>query len=352
MKDLDKNKGFCTLNRNKEYLAPEILEGKDYNEKCDLWSLGVIIYYLYFKEFPIPGNSDYEIVKNCKNIKLKETGDEIFDDLIKKLLNVNVDKRLTWEEYFNHPFFIPYGDYKKYYEIENIIGETKNAKIYKAKEIKTQEYRAIKIYRKNRLKQIVYDKIKNEINHMEMLEGKNKENKNTVKIYENNFENETEIAFVMELCDDNLLNAFTDKIIIFNSDEIYNMLIQLNESFKIMNENKLIHCALNLQNILIKKEGINYIYKLKLTEDSNILNDINIKVKIKDMPHFFAPEILKGKSINETVDLWSLGVIIYDLYFSEYPYPGEGEIKILDEIKTNKELKKTNNKDLDDLIEQ
>ena len=352
LKDLDKKKGFFTLNIKKEFLAPEILEEKDYNEKCDLWSLGVIIYYLYFKKYPIPGNSASGIVKNCNNIELQKSGDEIFDDLIKKLLNVNVDKRLTWEEYFNHPFFIPYGDYKKYYEIEKIIGETSNAMIYKAKEIKTQEYRAIKVYRKDTLKQIAYDKIKNEINHMKMLEGKNKENKHTVKIYENNFENETEIAIVMELCDNNLLDAFTDKIIIFNSDEIYNMLIQLNESFRIMNENKLIYCALNLQNILIKKEGINYIYKLKLTEDSNILNNIDIKGNIRDMPHFFAPEILKGKSINETVDLWSLGVIIYDLYFNEFPYPGDSEIKILDKIETNKELKKTNNKDLDDLIEQ
>ena len=34
-------------------MAPEILEGKDiYDNKCDLWSIGVIIYQLYFNEFP------------------------------------------------------------------------------------------------------------------------------------------------------------------------------------------------------------------------------------------------------------------------------------------------------------
>ena len=37
-------------------MAPEILEGNtNYDNKCDLWSIGVIIYQLYFNEFPYKG---------------------------------------------------------------------------------------------------------------------------------------------------------------------------------------------------------------------------------------------------------------------------------------------------------
>ncbi len=33
------------------YMAPEILKG-NYSEKCDIWSCGVIMHYLLFKDFP------------------------------------------------------------------------------------------------------------------------------------------------------------------------------------------------------------------------------------------------------------------------------------------------------------
>ena len=36
---------------------------------------------------------------------LKETDNKELDDLIKKLLEKDPSKRLTWDEYFNHPFF-------------------------------------------------------------------------------------------------------------------------------------------------------------------------------------------------------------------------------------------------------
>ena len=40
-------------------LAPEVLSGGEYDSKADLWSLGVIIYICYFKEYLI-------ILKICK----------------------------------------------------------------------------------------------------------------------------------------------------------------------------------------------------------------------------------------------------------------------------------------------
>ena len=38
-------------------MAPEVLNEEDYNYKCDLWSLGVIIYQLFFKEYPYKGET-------------------------------------------------------------------------------------------------------------------------------------------------------------------------------------------------------------------------------------------------------------------------------------------------------
>lgn len=87
-------------------LAPEILKGEIYDNKIDLYSIGILMYQLYFNCHPF-GNSlseiNYKISNNESNIKL--SGNNIFDDLLQSLLQFNPENRISWENYFNHDFF-------------------------------------------------------------------------------------------------------------------------------------------------------------------------------------------------------------------------------------------------------
>ena len=135
------------------FIAPEILKKENYDEKSDLWSLGVIIYMLAFKQYPFNGDNELLIlnqINKFENSLHKQTGNEYLDDLIKKLLVEDPKKRLTWQQYFNHPFFKSQ-DFRNFYEIENKIGDTPFAKVYKAKLKGSNEYRAIKIFYKIRI---------------------------------------------------------------------------------------------------------------------------------------------------------------------------------------------------------
>lgn len=55
------------------YMAPEILLQSTYNEKCDVWSLGVILYCLLTGKPPFYGNSDQEILQRVKTGQYSES---------------------------------------------------------------------------------------------------------------------------------------------------------------------------------------------------------------------------------------------------------------------------------------
>ena len=61
---------------------------------------------MLFKEYPYNGKTEIQINQEIhKKNKLKPSGNKELDDLINKMLIINVDERISWENYFKHPFF-------------------------------------------------------------------------------------------------------------------------------------------------------------------------------------------------------------------------------------------------------
>ena len=121
------------------YTAPEVFSQK-YNEKCDIWSCGVIMYVLLSKRTPFTGEENDEIIKNIKKREydLKSPPfDKISEnafDLIQKLLNKNMDERINAQEALNHPWFKEQNSKELFNQIldENITNKLlENLKKYK-----------------------------------------------------------------------------------------------------------------------------------------------------------------------------------------------------------------------------
>ena len=91
------------------YIAPEVLNN-NYDEKCDMWSCGVILYVMLSGEPPFYGENDDEIYNHILNSEVKfnqKVWDDISNeaqDLIKKLLNKNHRERLSAVEALQHPW--------------------------------------------------------------------------------------------------------------------------------------------------------------------------------------------------------------------------------------------------------
>ena len=93
------------------YISPEVLQNK-YNEKCDIWSCGVIMYMMLSGQPPFKGDNDEEIYHSIKEGKFSfddEIWDEISSDaknLIKHLLIKDINKRYSAKQALNHPWII------------------------------------------------------------------------------------------------------------------------------------------------------------------------------------------------------------------------------------------------------
>jgi len=89
------------------YSSPEIIGGLEYNEKCDLWSLGITLFYLFFGYSPYGENPSINTIKNIvldnnNNFMIEKTNIPTLDILFKRLLVINPDYRMTYEEFFDY----------------------------------------------------------------------------------------------------------------------------------------------------------------------------------------------------------------------------------------------------------
>ena len=90
------------------FMAPEIFKGNGYKNNCDLYSIGVSIFLLYFGKLPFKEYITIDLLIKKKVFVPKIEEDKDLDDLVRKLLKDNPKERITWKEYFEHPFFKKY----------------------------------------------------------------------------------------------------------------------------------------------------------------------------------------------------------------------------------------------------
>lgn len=89
------------------YIAPEILE-RGYGKKCDLWSIGVILYTMTYGKPPFDGKTDRHIIRKVRlgHVDYKEPEgrhiSEPLKHLLRNLLQYDESKRIDCAEAMNH----------------------------------------------------------------------------------------------------------------------------------------------------------------------------------------------------------------------------------------------------------
>ena len=139
----EKNKKEKDVVGSSYYIAPEVLK-QSYNEKCDTWSVGVILYMTLVGRAPFDGKDDEEIIYKINSVDYNKNEPRLVKhspevrDLVSKLLDKDTEKRYSAKEALNHPWFKKYGgralfsnfdeeEIKPY--INNLLKYTFNSKI-------------------------------------------------------------------------------------------------------------------------------------------------------------------------------------------------------------------------------
>ena len=99
------------------YVAPEIINGENYDEKSDIWSFGITLYDLYFGDLPYgykpSKNRIIKAISDEENFHLKKSGIPSLDELFKGTLKINPKERFNHEQVFKIIFSPEFMDLKK-----------------------------------------------------------------------------------------------------------------------------------------------------------------------------------------------------------------------------------------------
>ena len=169
------------------------------------------------------------------------------------------------------------------------------------------------------------------------------------------FETKDSLYLIIELCDGNLQDFLKEKYSNGMPIPIIRKIFsQLNNALYTMINANHVHKNITLKNILYSytnKEKTDFIIKLNDFKSSGEINKNNLSNNIiTKINNYLSPEVLQGK-YNNNSDLYSLGVILYELKTNKYIFAGEDQNETLNN-KQNSLFNSTGDILLDDLLNQ
>ena len=257
----------------------------------------------------------------------------------------NTISSLISNDYFNNKY--------------KLIGEISNQQNIEEFKIQLKSnpsiYRCMRKIKKNSTqKQNMEIEDKSVYEEVNLLKGIN--HKHICKLYEC-ITTPNDYFLIMDYCKEGNLENKLKWSIKYSENQIKYLAFQLFSAVQYLNQNNYMHTDIKPINILIdeiiKNEKDEDLFNVKLLNFGSYGENIETNNNMNMLPYYVAPEIIDNK-FDVTSDVWSIGVIIYQMFYGEVPFGGESINEIYSNIKNGKVTQtssaSSNLKDLLDLI--
>ena len=214
------------------------------------------------------------------------------------------------------------------YERGKFLGKGGFAKCYEMRRVDTGLIYAAKVLDKRALvNKTSRNKLINEIKLHKKLHHENIVN------FEHFFEDKENVYILLELCSNQTLNDLIKRRKRLSEIEVQCYLLQILKGLKYIHNHKIIHRDLKPGNLFLNQK-----IQLKIGDfglASKLEYDGQKRYSICGTPNYIAPEILEEKGYSYEVDIWSLGVIAYTMFFGVTPFETDDADKTYKRIKAN-----------------
>ena len=237
---------------------------------------------------------------------------------------------------------------KKKYKVIEKIGAGAFGKVYKVRNLITQQLRAMKMIKKDSIN--YQDDSREFLKEIEILSKI--DHPNIIKIFEY-FLDDVNYYIITELCEGGELIEQLYKMHHFTEHQAAIIMEQVFSAVFYIHSKGIVHRDLKPENILIETNNLNNYKNMTKSEEriQTVKSYNEIEIKLIDFgtsnycagkltykigtPYYIAPEVL-NKSYSNKCDLWSCGVILYILLSGTPPFYGEDDQEIMENVRKGK----------------
>lgn len=207
------------------------------------------------------------------------------------------------------------------YEIIELIGSGGMANVYKALCHRLNRYDAVKIMRDETAANTeLRRRFRAESQAVAMLS-----HPNIVSVYDVSHSDDVEYI-VMELIDGITLKQYLQKKSVLDSSEVLDFTIQTAKALEHAHSKGIIHRDIKPQNIMLLKDGMIKVADFGIASLENTIEENNGETV--GSVHYIAPEQARGEAPDARSDIYSLGIVMYEMLTGKLPYVGNSDVEV------------------------
>ena len=208
------------------------------------------------------------------------------------------------------------------YQIIRTIGEGGMANVYLAHDLILDRDVAVKILRGD----LADDEKFVRRFQREAIAASSLSHPNIVEMYDVG-EDDGKYYIVMEYVDGKTLKNLIKKRGALTLPEVIDIMLQLTSAIACAHDSNIIHRDIKPQNVLIKEDGIVKItdFGIAMALNSNELTQTN---SVMGSVHYLPPEQANGRGATVKSDIYSLGIVMFELLTGQLPFKGDNAVEI------------------------